>query len=352
MESSTLPPDMLFEIFSRTDLKTIGRCRMVSKDLNLITYELSFMQAFRHKTKTIYGFFTQTSFSNKPMSQCFVSIMDFGTDSNLLSLKFLPCHAKIKVANKQGILLCVNENNTRRLRIPEYYVCKPSTEEWHHIPNPRTRYFTEGIGMVALRSDPLCYKIVRFSKPKCACVNYKSISYNALHCEIFSTETWAWKRLNDALLPWGEFLSWKPAVSTCGALHWLVTKNKIFAFFVDTESWITFDLPFRLCKENYFEHTKLVEYSGRLAMLCIEESSTHLWVMEDYDTKVWSKRQTMSIEAVHGASPLRFDNSDIALMQGFCSLILYNFKTCNSNVCKLRIDDDPNEVFPFQSDFE
>jgi hypothetical protein len=141
-------------------------------------------------------------------------------------------------------------------------------------------------------------------------------------------------------------------VSTCGALHWLVTKNKIFAFFVDAESWITFDLPLRLRKENYFEHTKLVEYSGRLAMLCIEESSMHLWVMEDYDTKVWSKRQTMSIEAVHGASPLRFDNSDIALMQGFCSLILYNFKTCNSNVCKLRIDDDPNEVFPFQSDFE
>jgi hypothetical protein len=136
------------------------------------------MQAFRHKTKTISGFFTQTSFSNKPMSQCFVSIMDFGIDSNLLSLKFLPCHAKIKAATKQGILLCVNENNTRRLRIPEYYVCKPSTEEWHHILNPRTQYFTEGIGMVALRSDPLCYKIVRFSKPKCACVNYKSISYN------------------------------------------------------------------------------------------------------------------------------------------------------------------------------
>ena len=136
MESSTLPPDILFEIFSRTDLKTIGRCRMVSKDLNLITYELSFMQVFRHKTKTISGFFTQTSFSSKPMSQCFVSIMDFGTDSNLLTLKFLHCHAKIKVTTKQGILLCVNENNTRKLRIPEYYVCKPSTEEWHHIRNP------------------------------------------------------------------------------------------------------------------------------------------------------------------------------------------------------------------------
>jgi hypothetical protein len=119
----------------------------------------SFMQVFHHKTKTIFGFFTQTLFSSKPMSQRFVSIMDFGIDSNLLSLNCLPCHAKIKAATKQGILLCVNENSTRRIQIPEYYVCKPSTEEWHHIPNPRARYFTEGIGMVALKSDPLCFKI-------------------------------------------------------------------------------------------------------------------------------------------------------------------------------------------------
>ena len=63
----------------------------------------SFMQVFHHRTKTIFGFFTQTSFSSKPMSHHFASIMDFGIDSNLLSLNFLPCHAKIKAATKQGI---------------------------------------------------------------------------------------------------------------------------------------------------------------------------------------------------------------------------------------------------------
>ena len=84
-------------------------------------------------------------------------------------------------------------------------------------------------------------------------------------------------------------------MSACGALHWLVTKYKIFAFFVNTENWITFDAPLPLCKKHYFEHMKLMECSGRLAILCMEESFMHMWVMENYDTKVWSKRQTISI---------------------------------------------------------
>lgn len=203
MDFPTLPTDMLSEIFSRTSLKTLGRCRLVSKDLNSTTYNSSFMQDFRHRTKTVSGFFAEDLSVNKITSQ-FFSLTNFGiAPDSTLSLKFLPCNVKIKAATKQGILLCVNELNTRRLRIPEYYVCKPSTKEWHQIPNPKTRYFTERIAMVAVRSDPLCYKIVRFSQPKCPCKNYKSTSYNTLHCEIFSSETWIWKRLEDVLLPWG-----------------------------------------------------------------------------------------------------------------------------------------------------
>jgi F-box interacting protein len=296
-------------------------------------------------------------FSNKPTSQQFVSTTDLGTDSSL-SLKFLPCrHVNIKAATKQGILLCVNESDTRRRKIHEYYVCKPSTKEWHQIPNPKTRYFTKRVGMMVLRSEPLCYKIVRFSQPKSPCIKYKSILYNVLHCEIFSSEKWAWKRLEDVLLPCSEFLSFEPAVSACGALNWIMSNNEIFTFFVDTESSTMFDLPFPLCKKCYFKHMKLVEYSGRLAMLCIEDSSMQLWVLEDYDTKIWSKRPTISMKAVQGVesytSPLSLDSSDIVLMKGLWSLIFYNFKTCNSNVCKVNVDlSCADEIFTFQSDLE
>jgi hypothetical protein len=190
MESPTIPSDMLFEIFSRTSLQTIGRCRLVSKYLNSITYNSSFVQAFHQRTKTKSGFFTQAG-KIKPQ---FVSITDSANDDSPMSLKFLPGPVKIQAATKQGILLCVNTDNPRRYRIPEYYVCKPSTKEWHQIPNPKTRFFTERIGMVVLKLEPLCYKIVRFSEPKSACTICKSESYKTLRCEIFSSETCAWKR--------------------------------------------------------------------------------------------------------------------------------------------------------------
>ncbi|XP_059441765.1 F-box protein At5g49610-like [Corylus avellana] len=348
MEFPTLSLDMLFEIFSRTSLQTIGRCRLVSKDLNSITYDSNFMQAFHQRTKTISGFFIQS------MSQ-FVS--NSLTDDSTVSLKFLPAPVKIEAATKQGILLCVNKDNPRRYRIPEYYVCKPSTKEWHQIPNPKTRFFTQRIGMVVLRLEPLCYKIVRFSSPKSKWTNYKSKLYNTLHCEVYSSETCAWKRLGNVLLPWIEYLRWEPAVSSCGALHWLMTNHEIFTFFADTESWEIFDLPFPLCKEHYFKHMKLVDYSGHLAMLCMEDSSMQLWVMEDSETKKWSKRQNISIKAIQEVEryprPVSFESSDIILIEGFCRLILYNFKSCSVNVRKIGINfDQSTEIFPFQSDSE
>jgi hypothetical protein len=168
----------------------------------------------------------------------------------------------------------VNESNTRRQKIPEYYVCKPSTKEWHQIPNPRTHYFTERVGMMVFRSELLCYKIVWFSQPKSLCIKYKSILYNVFYCEIFSSEKWAWKRLEDVLLLYYEFLSFETAVSACGTLNWITSNNEIFTFFVDIDSWTKYDLPFPLCNERNFKQMKLVEYSGRLAMLCMEESST------------------------------------------------------------------------------
>jgi hypothetical protein len=99
MESPTIPSDMLFEIFSRTSLQTIGRCRLVSKYLNSITYNSSFVQAFHQRTKTISGFFTQ---AGKIKSQ-FVSITDSANDDSLMSLKFLPGPVKIQAAtNKES----------------------------------------------------------------------------------------------------------------------------------------------------------------------------------------------------------------------------------------------------------
>jgi hypothetical protein len=113
-----------------------------------------------------------------------------------------------------------------------------------------------------------------------------------------------------------------------------------------------FNLPFLLCKECYFKQMKLVEYSGRLVM---EEISRQLWVLEDnYDTKIWSKRQTISIEAVQfkERNPIRLFKflTVVVVHSCFWSLILFNVKTCCSNVYRVNVDlNSPHEIFSFQS---
>ncbi|XP_059435604.1 F-box protein At4g19940-like [Corylus avellana] len=325
MKSTTLPWDMLFEIFSRTSLKTLGRCRLASKDLNLISYYISFMQAFHQRTKTISGFFIQASYIRNIKCQ-FVSITNSPTYDSTVCLKFLPGLVKIQAITKQGILLCVNEDNPRR----------------HRILN--------------IISANLAPKNVRFSKPKSICTNYKSKSYNTLQCELFSSETWTWKRLTNVLLPWDEDLSWEPAVSVCGALHWLMTNNEIFAF-DDTESWKILYLPSPLCQKHYYRKIKIMDYSGHLAFLYMEKSFMELWVMEDYDKNIWIKRQNISIKTIqeveHYTSPLIFDSSDVVIMKSFDNIILYNFKSYRYNVCKTGIDfKRTDENFLFRSDLK
>lgn len=167
MESLDLPSDIIFEILTRTSLNTLGKCRLVCKGWNHMTYESSFTRLHCQRTHTILGYFVQCMSRNK-RTATFVSI-DKSSDSIFdMSLNFLPRSVAIEASSNQGILYCESQEpqSLRNPRIPQYYVCKPSTKQWQVIPNPKTRYFTERTGMIVLGSNPLHYKIVRFSQPK------------------------------------------------------------------------------------------------------------------------------------------------------------------------------------------
>ncbi|KAF2305737.1 hypothetical protein GH714_007922 [Hevea brasiliensis] len=128
MESRDFNLDIIFEILSRSSLKTLARCRLLSKEINSLTYQSAFLNLHCPRTKTISGYFVQSLRLRHPQAKVFCFVVIIG-------------------------------------RIPRYYVCKPSTEEWQIIPNPKTRYFTEGFAMIVLKSNPLHYRIVRFSRP-------------------------------------------------------------------------------------------------------------------------------------------------------------------------------------------
>lgn len=237
-----LPPDIILEILTRTSLKGIGRFRLLSKDWNLITYGSSFMHQHHQRTKTLSGFFMQSKSETNLMPH-FISNNNLDTDSRSnLSLQFLPDRVRIETATKQGILLCINCYPKNRPKIPEYYyVCKPSTQEWCKIPNPKPRFNIIGTGMVVLGSKPFRYKIVRFLTPTA------TPSIGNYHCpyEIFDSKTCMWRQLKDVIsLPQGNFFRFASAVSVSGTLYWLLTNdnNNVLAFNVTTESWRVFDI--------------------------------------------------------------------------------------------------------------
>ncbi|EXB76909.1 hypothetical protein L484_017910 [Morus notabilis] len=359
--SNDIPYDVILnEILTRTTKKTLERCRAVCKRLKEDTYRSSFTKLFLQRTKTVSGFFIQSTRSN----QCSSTFISMDAKSKL-SLSFLPSNIKIKASTKQGLLLCKIEKFAKSM-IPQYIVCKPTTQQWRKIPNPKTLYFTRKTAMVVLGSNPLRFKIVRFSEPKNPCTIYKSVVlFNTLRCEIFDSKTWSWKCLpENVMFPYGETLDFKPyMVSTSGSLHSLTTDKRIFAFNFERESWEIFALPSPLFGDDYckrYDNINLVECEGKLGLICMarEEECMELWVVEDYyGQRTWTKRIELSLERLmreeRHISLEALCNSDVAVMKSFSKVIFYNFQTSISEI-NVKLEDLilGDEFFPVDSDWE
>lgn len=363
---SDFPPDMVFEILSRTSMETLGRCRVVSKEWKKKTYRSSFTQLFGERTNTVSGFFVQTMTKNKYRAS-FVSLSDNNKNNNnpdyskQMSLNFLPSPVKILASTMQGLLLLsVNHNSMKHE--DGYLVSKRTTRQWRQLPNPKTRYFTIANAMVVLRSNPLYYKIVRFSEPKLRCVKYKSKWYNNVRCEIFDSETWAWRQLDNIRLPCGVLLTGtKPGVSASGKVNWLLTNNQIFAFDLGKESFEIITLPSPI-SEYSNNSIQIVEYEGRLGLICVEkdEECTELWVVDEGGQNAWTQREKISIEAVNREEGLALPvaglcNTDVALLKGYYKVMFYKFQEDNFSSKAVHLKENvlcQSQFFPFQSDFE
>ncbi|CAK9144166.1 unnamed protein product [Ilex paraguariensis] len=351
MESSDhLCSDVIFEILTRTSFETLSRCKLVCKSWNRVTYDSSFMNLFCRRTSTISGFFIQSMASNKYSSN-FVSSHESSLPGLNVSLDFLPHNVKIEACSKQGILCCLS----RRDRHCRYYVCKPSTRQLQSLPNPKMRYNTEKVAMVVLRSNPLRYKIFRLSSPR----HLSTTKYYNYGCEIFDSDTWSWKQLQDTLLPYGVIFTTNPTIFVCGTIHWLASNNNVLAFNEEQETYTTFPLPKPLCDDKLYTYKQLMEYQGRLALCCnTPEWSLELWVMEDYTDHVWKKRQVLSVESLKRVEPYSsptlaaFCNADTALMMSFKKVIFYKMQEGNFKVIRMIDLNDPCEVFAFQSDLK
>ncbi|XVF35104.1 hypothetical protein REPUB_Repub18cG0115800 [Reevesia pubescens] len=307
MAPCNISSDVLFEILSRVELKTLRRCRTLSRECYNLTYESNFMQLHCQRTKTIAGYFFQSLVSNRYHST-FLSVDNPGLDHELLSLNFLPERfVQILATVNQGLMFCVGQGPQHH-----YYICKPSTKQWEIIPSPNPRFFTRKMGMVVLKSDPLRFKIVRISDGVCDLepeydsqldIEYYKREltdrvYKHFQTEVFDSDIWAWKELDDLMLSYYELFNTKPAISAYDSL----------------------------CDRYRYRYINLVEYAGNLAFICMKPgfNSLDLWVLKGQ--KLWTKPYTINLSGDIGYHAESFYNADTLLMTDMFRATFYNFK--------------------------
>ncbi|KAI4364278.1 hypothetical protein MLD38_020392 [Melastoma candidum] len=288
--STDMCSDVWLEILSRVSLTTLGVCRAVSRQWNLISYEPALMSLRSKRTDTLHGYMVRWYDDVHRQTASFVSsTMPCGDGNghvNPISLEFLRlfgCSIDMEAAH-QGIVLC-HRDNQKNPRVPQYIVTKPSTKQWVVIPNPRTRNRTLVIDLVVLRSQPvLHYKIVRVSTPY-----HKNYAPPAYPCEVFDSETWKWKKLGDIKLSRDYYMChFGKKVTVSGTTCVLLScPDRIFMFDLIKETWIILSLPFE--KVDVDEWIDLVKVEGKLGVLRRDSADNELWLMKDRHNIVWCK---------------------------------------------------------------
>ncbi|XAR50124.1 hypothetical protein NMG60_11004365 [Bertholletia excelsa] len=339
--------DLIFEILTRVPLKSIDRFKSVSKNWQSLMYNSFFLSVSCQRTNTFLGCIIQRQ-ARHDMKSTFIS-MDQSQVYMNLSLEFLPRPFKIEASSSQGLLCCVTGG-----RRPRFGVCKPSTRQWQPIPNPKMRHFTDKVAIIVLRSDPLRYKIVRLSWPKHSLINYCKFP-----CEVFDSDRWTWRQLDDILLPARVLLAPGHGVVSGTTVYWLLTNNQVLEFDCNTGTYTVFGLPASVYLEKdefRFWSKKLIEYEGRLGFVCKDEvdRSWLLWVRKNYE---WGKQKQFIAELVEDKEPLSslvaFCGTDVAIFQGVCGVFFYWFQS--SSLSEVKIPGlwlARREVFPFRSDLE
>ncbi|VVB09541.1 unnamed protein product [Arabis nemorensis] len=368
--STEMNEDTILEILSYCPATEIAKFRQLNKACNKRSYEFYFTTCHLPRTNSVFGYLIQCSNREFKYRSSFVSGVEEETpEKTIISLDFLPSkHVKIEACDtRNGILLCVDEDKYEGgRRIPDYIVCKPATKEYRIIPNPKTRYFTVVTGLMVIQSDPFRYKIVRVSEPmKHERRKMKEGCYN-LNCEVFDSDSFAWKRLNDLELPRYEFIrrSDKP-VSSYGFLHWLTTENNVIRFCMRTETWSFFPVPVGLVSDGS-PPLALVRYEGKLGLLVSSRGGEDddLWVLENSFGKSWINVKDGKITRSQGSryvEPIWFVSNDVVSMAGFDRLSLYNMNSNKSKHLHMNKTQDfflsyyhsPKDCFiPFYSNYD
>ncbi|CAH2048327.1 unnamed protein product [Thlaspi arvense] len=341
MSSSVMVQDMILEILSRLPASHVGKFRLLNKDCNKRSYESWFLNLNLHRTNSISGYFVQYNEGGYK----FHTHERKDSENNGVSIDFLPPgKAKIVACDaSNGILLCVNETGPS---VPEYVVCKPTTKQYHIIPDSIMQTCAVSFGLAVTQSNPFRYKILRLSRLP----GILNRSRRTFVCEIFDSDSFVWKKINNLRLPREDGLIYSNPVEATGCLHWLSGDDKVIRFCLKTETWSFFQTP------KFGVYPKLVRYEGKLGVIRSwmtgdGEQLNRLWVLRSSFEKAWVKVKDMKNMGLGEKMLWTLSNEEIGISKRdrFCS---FNINTEKMNVYQVKTEYVNYDCFPFCSDYE
>nr|XP_043620196.1 uncharacterized protein LOC122592049 [Erigeron canadensis] len=250
----------MFEILSRTSLKTLDAIRCANKELDTITYNSYFLELYKKRNNIVSGFLVQ----NLKGSIRYVNHFVPSPHSETIDLrKVLPRDARILASSEQGLIFIEGKDHLNPNKAL-YQVCKPATRQSLEVPNPNLDYVTQKAAIVIMGLKPLRFKIVRLSQPLPGKTKY--------YYEIFNSKTKAWSRPYPITkFTAGAFLldDAQEPITTGGSINMLLNNNIILKFNVYSEEWKVFSSPI-IPAQKYQDYTckRLVKFEGKLGFTC------------------------------------------------------------------------------------
>ncbi|XP_031102589.1 uncharacterized protein LOC116006379 [Ipomoea triloba] len=278
------------------------------------------------------GYFVQTLQHNISFST-FVSIDPTLKIPNI-SIKCFGKDIRILASSNQGILCCQRYKH----RSCEYFVCKPSTGQYAVLPSPNgKKRFFELVALMILKSNPLHYKIIKYSDAR-----HSPSNKNNYICEIFDSKIWSWRQTENLITERSTIFDHQSPVCTGGLVYWLTNRNTILIFDSATETHLEFAGPLAATEENRsYMYERIVEYKGRLGFICKYKSDELvLWGLEDRTNYRWEIKRIVGIDKEKNRL-IGCNLADMALMLGYRDQVYAQSGFYN-----------PRDIFPFQSNSE
>lgn len=357
MSYPALTQDMVLEILSYCPASSIEKFKFLNTDYYKRMSESWFINLNHSRTNSIFGVFLQYEGYYSTFNSSFVL-----TGDGEVSLDFLPIErVKIEACDaSHGIFLCVA---SEYLKKTPYVVCKLTTREYQTIPTPETGYSTIECdfktivsGLMVIRTNPLRYKIVKISK--------QSKIFTVI-CEVFDSDSFVWKRLDDFKQPQGgKFILSSVPVRNNQFLNWLASSGKnVIRFCMKTETWSLHPLPSDL--PNYYSLQLLANQGGKLGIVVWKPKGyvKGTWVLDSTFGKSWvrMKEEKTIVEEDKFVTPVWFlRDNDIVMLGGFDWVRLYDIKTHSVKSERFEINNLPSWFarssiciyFPFYSDYQ